>query len=398
MKEYSKKALAVSPSATFAIDAKAKALKAQGVNVIGFGTGEPDFDTPMFIKKAAKKAIDEGATKYTPASGTVELKEAICRKLERDNGLLYKPVEIVVSNGGKHSLNNIMKALLNHGDQVILPAPYWVSYPEMIKLADGIPVIVHTEEKNDFKMTAEQFENAITQKTKAVIINSPSNPTGMIYSEQELWDLAHIALKHRIFIISDEIYDELVYDGPPQVSIASFGDVIKDLTITVNGVSKAYAMTGWRIGYTASNADIARIMSNIQSHETSNPCSISQKASIAALDGPKNEIAKMREEYRKRRDYAVERFNNIPGISCKKPSGAFYLMVNISSFNGKSYKNRVIKNSDVFAELLLENGFVAVVPGSGFGVDGYMRLSYATSMSNIDEGIDRIERFVKNIK
>lgn len=396
--EYSRKAQTISPSSTLTIDAKAKKMKADGINVIGFGAGEPDFDTPIHIKEAAKKAIDEGFTKYTPAAGTLELREAVCRKLKKDNGLNYTPAQIVVSNGAKHSLLNAFQAILNPGDEVILPVPYWVSYPEMIKLADGVTVFLETKEENDFKFKPEDLLKKITPKTKAIVLNSPSNPTGMVYSKKELLEIAEIAVDKGIFIISDEIYEELIYDGLNHISIASLGERIKELTIVVNGVSKAFAMTGWRIGYTASNPDIARIMANIQSHATSNPNSIAQKAAVAALEGPKDEVYKMQTEYEKRRDYMVERINSIRGISCRKPSGAFYVMVNISELLGKTWNGRIINNSDEFAEYLLDGVNVAVVPGSGFGAEGYVRLSYATSMKNIVEGLNRIEKFVMEIK
>lgn len=394
---YSRKAQAVSPSSTLAIDAKAKKMKADGVNVVGFGAGEPDFDTPVHIKEAAIKAIDSGFTKYTPAAGTIELREAICTKLKNDNGLDYTPAQIVVSNGAKHSLMNAFQALLNPGDEVILPSPYWVSYPEMIKMADGNIVALETTEESSFKFKPEELLKRITPRTKALVLNSPSNPTGMLYTREELIDIARIAVEKEIFVISDEIYEELIYDGLTHTSIASLGERIKELTIVVNGMSKAYSMTGWRIGYTASNPELAKIMSNVQSHATSNPNSIAQKASVAALNGLKDDIVTMREEYQNRRNYMVERINNISGLSCRKPSGAFYVMMNISSLVGRKHGERTIGNSDEFADILLEKANVAVVPGSGFGIQGYVRLSYATSMTNIVEGLDRIERFVKDI-
>ena len=395
---YSKKAQAISASPTLAIDAKAKKMKADGINVIGFGAGEPDFDTPVHIKKAAIKAIDEGFTKYTPSAGTVELREVICGKLKADNGLDYSPAQIVVSNGAKHSLLNTFQAILNPGDEVILPSPYWVSYPEMIKLADGVTVVLETIEENNFKFKPQDLLSKITPKTKALVLNSPSNPTGMVYSKEELMEIAEIAIEKGIFVISDEIYEELIYDGLAHVSIASLGEKIKELTIVVNGVSKAYAMTGWRIGYTASSLDIAKIMANVQSHATSNPNSIAQKASVAALVGSKDDIAIMNEEYQKRRNFMVEKINTISGLSCKKPSGAFYVMMNVSSVKGKSYNDKLINSCDEFAEVLLEKANVAVVPGAGFGIEGYVRLSYATSMANITEGLSRIEKFVKDLK
>jgi len=392
--ELSIKALSISPSSTLAIDAKAKKMKAEGIDIIGFGAGEPDFDTPAHIKEAAKKALDEGFTKYTPASGTLELKQAICNKFKRDNGLDYKPSNIVVSNGAKHSLVNAFQAICNPGDEVIITTPAWVSYPEMVKLADAVSVYINTTEEEGFKFTIDKLEKAITDKTKAIIMNSPSNPTGMIYSEEELKAVADLAVSKGIYVISDEIYEKLIYDGYKHVSIASFNDKIKDLTIVVNGVSKSYSMTGWRIGYTASNEQIAKVMSNMQSHATSNPNSIAQKAALAALEGPQEIIDTMAAEFVKRRDYMVDRINSIEGLSCIKPNGAFYVMMNISKIIGKELGGVVIKGSDSFADVLLEKANVALVPGSGFGTDIHVRLSYATSMENITEGLNRIEKFL----
>ncbi|MBZ4646815.1 MAG: aminotransferase class [Clostridia bacterium] len=391
----SKKALSISPSSTLAIDAKFKSMKAKGIDVVGFGAGEPDFDTPAHIKEAAIKAINEGFTKYTPASGMPQLREAVCRKFKRDNGLDYSPEQIVVSNGAKHSLVNAFMAICDPGDEVIIPAPFWVSYPEMVKMADGVPVFLNTSEENNFKFTVEDLKKAITAKTRALVLNSPSNPTGMVYSREELKEIAEVAVQNNIYIISDEIYEKLIYDGMEHTSIATFGNEIKDLTIIINGVSKTYAMTGWRIGYTASNAKIAKVMGNIQSHATSNPNSIAQVAAIAALDGPQDDIEVMRKAFIERRDYMVDRINSIEGLSCSKPQGAFYVMMNIKSILGKEFYGRVITNSDEFADVLLEKANVALVPGSGFGAEEYVRWSYATSMQNIVEGLNRIEKFIK---
>lgn len=390
----SNKSMSISPSSTLALDAKAKKMQAEGIDVIGYCAGEPDFDTPSHIKDAAIKAINDGFTKYTPASGTLELKQVICEKFKKDNGLLYSPSNIVISNGAKHSLVNAFQAVCNPGDEVIIPAPFWVSYPEMVKMADGVPVILNTTEEQGFKFTVDQLEKAITVKTKAIVINSPSNPTGMIYSEDELRAIADLAVSKNIFIISDEIYEKLIYDGYKHISIASFNDKIKDLTIVVNGVSKTYAMTGWRVGYTASNAKIAEIMSNLQSHATSNPNSIAQKATVAAISGPQDEVGIMNAEFSKRRDYMVERINKIPGVSCIKPNGAFYVMMNISKLIGTTIAGMEIKSSDDFSNVLLEKANVALVPGSGFGTDIHVRLSYATSQKNIEEGLNRIEKFL----
>ncbi len=391
----SEKAKAVSPSSTLYIDSKFKAMKAQGIDVVGFGTGEPDFDTPQHIKDAAVKALAQGMTKYTPASGTLKLKEAVCRKLKRDNGLDYKPANIVISNGAKHSLMNIFTAICNPGDEIIIPAPYWVSYTEMVALADGIPVIVTATEETSFKVTVKELEAAVTDRTRGIVLNSPSNPTGMIYTEAELREIADFAVKHNIYVISDEVYEHLIYDGNKHISIASFNDEIKALTIVVNAVSKTYAMTSWRIGYTACSEDLAKAMSNIQSHATSNPNSIAQAAAEAALDGSLDCVFEMREEFTKRRNYMVEKINSIPGVSCLMPQGAFYVMMNIEKLIGTTLYGKEIKGSDDFAELFLEKSLVAVVPCSGFGADNYLRWSYANSMDAIVKGLDRLDAFLQ---
>ena len=393
--KLSEKYKGISSSPTLAIDAKFKAMKAEGQDVVGFGAGEPDFDTPMHIKNAAIEAINRGITKYTPASGTVELKKAIVRKLERENGLIYDVSQIVVSNGAKHSLVNVFGAILNPGDEVIIPAPYWVSYPEMVRLADGVPVSLETYERDMFKMTPQMLENAITPKTKALIVNSPSNPTGMVYSKDELYAIAQICIKHKIFVVSDEIYEHLIYEGET-VSIASFGENIKSLTIIVNGLSKTYSMTGWRIGYTASSPEIAKLMSNVQSHATSNPNSIAQYAAVTALDSGLDFVENMKTEYIKRRDYMVDRINSIEGVSCIKPVGAFYVMMNINELFGKEICGVLINSSNDFAEALLNKAKVALVPGEGFFAPGYLRWSYAVSINTIKKGLDRLEKFLNN--
>ena len=391
----SRKGLSISPSATLAIDSKAKKLKAEGIDVVGFGAGEPDFDTPVHIKQAAIAAIEAGFTKYTPASGTMTLKEAICAKFKKDNDLDYAPANIVISNGAKHSLVNVFQAICNPGDEVIIPAPFWVSYPEMVKLADGVPVIVYTTEEQGFKFTVDQIRQAVTAKTKAIILNSPSNHTGMVYTREELAELAELAVEKGFYVVSDEIYEKLIYDGKTHVSIASINEKIKAQTIIVNGVSKTYAMTGWRIGYTASTPEIAKIMSNVQSHATSNPNSIAQKAAEAAISGPQDMVATMVAAFASRRDYMVKRINSMPGLSCVNPNGAFYVMMNISQLMGKELAGLKIQSSDDFANVLLEKANVALVPGSGFGIDTHVRLSYATSQENITKGLDRIEQFLK---
>lgn len=389
----SNKAQGISPSPTLAIDAKFKAMKAEGIDAVGFGAGEPDFDTPQNIKEAAVRAIQSGVTKYTPASGTPALKKAICEKLLRDNGLAYTPEQIVVSNGAKHSLVNTFMAILNPFEEVLLPAPYWVSYPEMIRLADGVPVVIPTDEAHGFKFTVEQLEAAYTPRTRALVLNSPSNPTGMLYTKEELSAIADWCVKRDVYVVSDEIYEKLIYEGE-HVSIASFGEEIKERTIVVNGVSKSYAMTGWRIGYTASNLKVAKAMANIQSHAASNPNSIAQAATVEALTGPQDSVAMMREAFRERRDYMVERMNSIEGVSCIKPSGAFYVMMNIKSLIGKTFYGQKVENTDQFCELLLEKQRLALVPGTGFDAEGFVRWSYATSMENIKEGLDRLEKFL----
>ncbi len=391
----SNKALSIKPSPTLVIDSKFKEMKANGVDVIGFGAGEPDFDTPDYICEAAIAAIKNGKTRYTPAAGTMQLRAAICEKFKKDNNLDYTEANIVVSNGAKHSLWNIFTAICNPGDEVIIPAPFWVSYPEMVKMGDGVPVILNTKEENGFKATAAEYEAMITDKTRAIILNSPSNPTGMIYTEEELREIADIAVKHNIYVVSDEIYEHLVYEGK-HVSIASFNEKIKDLTIVVNGVSKTYAMTGWRIGFTASNAKLAKAMSSIQSHGTSNPNSIAQEAAIAALKGGLDCVEEMKKAFVERRNYMVGTINSIDGVSCTMPNGAFYIMMNISELIGKTYCGCTINNADDFAEAFLEKAKVAVVPGTGFAAPEYVRWSYATSMENCREGLERLKKFLNN--
>ncbi len=391
----SKKGLEISPSVTLEITAKAKAMKADGIDVISFGAGEPDFNTPLPIQKEGIRAIEEGLTRYTPASGIAELKEAICKKLETDNNLIYETQNIIVSSGAKHSIYNALMAIINPGDEVIISVPYWVSYPQMVKIASGEPVFIQTKEENDFKFNVDDLDNVLTDKTKAIILNSPSNPTGAIYTKDELAAIANWAVENNVFIISDEIYEKLIYDDLKHVSIANLGDKIKELTIVINGMSKAYAMTGWRIGYAAAHENIAKIMSNIQSHTTSNPCSISQYASIEGLTGEQESVSEMKKHFEERRNYMAETVNSIKGLSCKKPKGAFYIMINFRELKGKTIGGQKINNSLEFAKLLLEKGKVAVVPGIGFGDDDYIRLSYATSMENIKEGLKRIKDIVE---
>jgi aspartate aminotransferase len=387
----------VKPSETLAITAKANALRAQGRDVIGFGAGEPDFDTPDHIKQAAIRAIEAGFTKYTPVGGTDELKDAIIAKLKTDNRLEYKRSQVVVSCGAKHTLYNLAQALFEEGDEVIIPAPYWVSYPDIVVLAGGTPVILNTLEKDGFKMKPEQLKAAITGRTRAVIFNGPSNPTGAAYSPDELKALAAVLADTDIFAISDDIYEKILYADFPFANIAMADPRLKDRTIVVNGVSKAYAMTGWRIGYAAGPEEIIGAISKIQSQNTSNPTSISQKASVAALAGDQQVVSMMVAEFKKRKDYIVDALNDIPGIFCPMPEGAFYVFPNVSALYGRSYEGKKISNSTEFIEYLLDGANVATVPGVAFGSDDHIRLSYATSLKNIEEGVRRIKDAVAKL-
>jgi len=389
----------IKPSPTLAVSAKAKAMKAHGIDVISFGAGEPDFDTPQHIKDAAVQAIANGFTKYTPASGIDELKEAVCKKFKRDNGLPFDKSQIVISCGGKHAFYNLAQVLLNPGDEVIIPAPYWVSYPDMVKLAGGTPVILYTSEENGFKLSPEQLDHALSKKTKIVVINSPSNPTGVAYTKDELGALADITLKYpNTFVISDEIYEKIIYDGFTFSSIANCGEDILKRTLIIHGVSKTYAMTGWRIGFTAGNADIIKAVSMLQSQSTSNPTSIAQKAAVAALNGPQDNVFKMVKAFHERRDYTVSRLNGMKGVTCVNPHGAFYAFPNLSSYIGSSYKDSIISDGYELATYLLNEVKVATVPGDAFGAKGYLRLSFATSMDEIKKGLDRIEEGLENLR
>ena len=395
MKELSKLAQNVQASTTLAIDALAKQMKADGIDVVGFGAGEPDFNTPEHIKQAAIDAIHDDFTKYTPSSGILPLKEAVCKRMEEDCGLHYEPSQVVVASGAKHNVYIALRALIDPGDEVILPAPYWVSYLEMIKMVGAQPVVVTAGETANFKITAEQLEAAITDKTKCMILNNPSNPTGMVYSREELEAIAAVCVKHGIYVIADEIYYGLLYDGVQFTSFPSLSDEIKNLTILINGVSKSYAMTGWRVGFACANNTIAKVMSNFLSHSTGAPSSISQKAAVAALDGPQGEVETMRQAFEKRRNYIVERINAIDDVSCIKPEGAFYVMMSIEKLIGRTIHGQLIENSDDFCSAFLQHGLVATVPGSGFGAPNYVRWSYATSLENIRKGMDRLEEFLK---
>lgn len=386
----SDRARKIKPSPTLAIDSKAKSMKASGIDVISFGVGEPDFDTPENIKEAAVKAMKDGFTKYTAVGGIDPLKDAIAAKLVKDNGIEYKRDEIVVSCGAKHSLYNIAQALYGPGDEVIIPSPYWVSYPDQVLLNDATPVFVKTYEADSFMVRPEALEACITKKTKALILNSPSNPTGLTYDRKTLEKIAEIAVRHGFYIVSDEIYEKLVYDGTEHISIASLGKEVRDRTLLVNGLSKSHAMTGWRIGYTAGPAEIIKAMTNIQSQSTSNPVSISQKAAVEALTGPQDFIEVMRKEFDKRRRFLVSELNKIEGMKCPMPTGAFYAFPNTAALYGRKYRDRVIGSSSDLALYLLEEANVAVVHGSAFGDDDYIRLSYATSMEDIKRGVERI--------
>lgn len=392
MKPLSVKNLGIEESMTLAITAKAKQLKESGVNIISFGAGEPDFNTPKSIRSCAIDRIEKGGIGYTEASGLLDLKKAVCNKLKTDNGLTYTPKQIVVSSGAKHSLFNALQAICNPGDEVIIPSPYWVSYYELTKMADAEPILVNAEASNLFKVTVDQLEQAITPKTKALLINSPNNPTGAVYNREELLAIGALANKYDLYIISDEIYEKLIY-GETHVSIAALSEALYERTIVVNGLSKAYAMTGWRIGYTASSEAIARIMSNIQSHATSNPNTIAQYAGIEALNGDQTAIEEMRLAFEARKVYMVETLRAMPQVHCVEPKGAFYVMVDISAFFGKTIEGIEVKGSMEVAALLIDQANIAVIPGIAFGVDDYIRLSYATSMENIKEGLNRLKKF-----
>lgn len=392
------RATRIKPSPTLAIDAKAKAMKAAGVDVISFGVGEPDFDTPDYIKEAAIKALKDGFTKYTPVGGIDPLKDAIISKLKQDNKLEYSRDEVIVSCGAKHSLYNIAQALYGPGDEVIIPAPYWVSYPDQVLLNDAVPVFVKTLESDSFMLKPEVFEAHITSKTKALILNSPSNPTGLTYDKEALERLAEIAVRHNLYVISDEIYEKLLYDGAEHLSIASLGKDIKARTIVVNGLSKSHAMTGWRIGYAAGPKEIIKAMTNIQSQSTSNPNSIAQKAAVEALTGPQDFVGQMLGEFDKRRRFLVSELNAIKDITCLTPTGAFYAFPRTSGLYGKKVDGKSISSSSDLSLYLLEKANVALVPGDAFGDDSYVRLSYATSLENIKKAVERIKEAVGKLE
>ena len=391
MKKLAGRVQALTPSTTLAITAKAKELKAQGLDVIGLGAGEPDFNTPLHIIEAAERSMREGKTKYTASAGLPELKQAIADKLKKDQGLTYGLNEILVGSGAKHVLYTLFQAILDEGDEVIVPIPYWVSYPEQVKLAGGVPVYVDGKEENDYKLTAQQLREAITDRTKALIINSPSNPTGMLYTAEELKELGEVCLENDILIVSDEIYEKLVYGGARHTSIAQLSEQLKDLTIIINGVSKSHSMTGWRIGYAAGRADLIKAMTNLASHSTSNPTTTSQYGAIAAYTGTQEPVEEMRAAFEERLNKIYPRLTELPGVECIKPQGAFYLFQNVK----KAAHACGYENVDGFAAGLLEEALVAVVPGSGFGSPDNIRLSYATSYSQLEKAVERIGRFIE---
>jgi aspartate aminotransferase len=381
---------ALTPSTTLAITAKAKEMKSQGIDVIGLGAGEPDFNTPEHIINAAYASMTEGHTKYTPSGGMAKLKEAIIHKFETDQKLTYKPSEIIVTSGAKHALYTLFQVLLNENDEVIIPTPYWVSYPEQVKLAGGIPVIVEGKEQNEYKVTPQQLKETITPKTKAVILNTPSNPTGMLYTHEELQAIGEVCLENDILIVSDEIYEKLVYDGNSHTSIAELSPELKEQTIVINGVSKSHSMTGWRIGYAAGNETIIKAMTNLASHSTSNPTTTSQYGAVAAYLGDQQPVEEMRQAFEERLNIVFDKLNSIPGFHCLKPQGAFYLFPNVS----EAAKKTGFNNVDEFTKALLEEAKVAVIPGSGFGSDNNIRLSYATSLDALEKAIERMYEFV----
>ena len=389
---------AIAPSLTLAISAKAKAMKAAGESVVSFGVGEPDFNTPDHIIAAAKKALDDGQTKYTPSSGLMPLRKAICEKFKKDNGLDYEPSQIIVSNGAKHSIFNACYAVLEEGDEVIIPTPYWLTYPEVVKVCGATPVYLECKKENKFKFSAEDLKNAITPKTKMLIFNSPSNPTGAVYSEEEVRAIAKVCEEAEIFVLADEIYEKLCYNGVKPFSIAKCSEKMKELTITVNGVSKTYAMTGWRVGYLAAPKDVAKAIDSFQSHATSNACSISQYATIEALQSSEEEIAQMVNVFDKRRAKLLALIGEIDGVQSVEPDGAFYVMLVVGGLYGKSYNGKQINGSIDFADALLDAEKVATIPGVSFGADDCLRLSYSLSEADIEEGLARIKRFVDSLQ
>lgn len=396
-KILSTRASGIKPSPTLSIDAKAKAMKSSGVDIVNFGVGEPDFDTPDHIKKAAIDAIKSGFTKYTPVGGILELKDAVIERLKEDYGLTYSRPEIIVSCGGKHALYNLAQAILDKGDEAIIPTPYWVSYPPIVELAGGKPVLVPTREEDDFDLDITAIEKAITPKTKAIILNSPSNPTGSVFSRKTLTALGKMISKHDCYVISDDIYEKIRFDGKKPFNLLTLNPGLKERVFILNGVSKTYAMTGWRIGYLAGPQAVISAMTNIQSQSTSNPNSIAQKAAVAALNGSESFIAEMVSIFKERRDYIIKRLRAIPELACVKPQGAFYAFPNVSAYYSKKYKGKKVNNSTAMCDYLLEEASIAVVPGIAFGDDKYIRFSFATSMDSISRGMDRFEEALKRL-
>ncbi len=393
--QLAKRVSELTPSSTLAITAKAKELRSKGIDVVGLGAGEPDFNTPEHIIEAAIMAMNKGFTKYTPASGILELKQAIVDKFKRDNDLHYELNQVMVTMGAKHALYNFFQVLCNPGDEVIIPIPYWVSYPEQVKLAEAVPVYIEGSVENQYKITAEQLENAITSKTKALIMNSPSNPTGTVYTKQELIKIAEVCKRHDLYIVSDEIYEKLIYDNVEHVSIASLNKDAYNRTVVVNGVSKPYSMTGWRIGYIAGNKELIKVMTDLASHSTSNPVSFAQYGALEAINGPQNELETMRATFEKRRNVVLDLIETIPGLKAISPKGAFYIFIDVTE--ALSTRKRRFIDADEWAKVLLEEAKVAVIPGSGFGVPNHIRVSYATSTEQLEEGMRRIKEFITSL-
>ncbi|TCS84178.1 pyridoxal phosphate-dependent aminotransferase [Tepidibacillus fermentans] len=393
--QLAKRVSELTPSSTLAITAKAKELRSKGIDVVGLGAGEPDFNTPDHIIEAATQAMKKGFTKYTPASGIPELKQAIVDKFKRDNGLHYEMNQVMVTLGAKHALYNFFQAVCNPGDEVIIPIPYWVSYPEQVKLAEAVPVFVEGNKDNQYKITAEQLEKAITKRTKAFILNSPSNPTGTVYTKEELSEIAEVCKKYDLYVVSDEIYEKLIYDGVEHVSIASLSEDAYQRTVIVNGVSKPYSMTGWRIGYIAGNKELIKVMTDLASHSTSNPVSFAQYGALEAINGPQDELEKMRETFEQRRNILLNLIDEIPGLKAIRPQGAFYVFIDVSEV--LTTKSRQFKDADEWAKALLEEAKVAVIPGSGFGAPNHIRVSYATSIEQLQEGMRRIKEFIHSL-
>ncbi len=396
MRPFSRLGQEILPSSTLAIDTLYKSLKASGVDVIGFGAGEPDFDTPESVREAGKRAIDEGLTRYTPVAGTGELRDAICGKLRRDYRLEYGVDQIVVSNGAKQSLFNALFALLDPGDEVLIPSPYWISYPEMVRMCNGVPVFIETRGEGGFRLPLERLESLVTPRTKVLVLNSPGNPTGTVYTRGELSAVAEFVLRHDLHVLSDDIYEKLLYDGREFTSLAMLGEELRKRTVVINGVSKSHAMTGWRIGYSASSRELAQIMVRVQSHMTSNSSSIGQAAATEALRGSQDSVGQMRDAFQRRRDAMVRRIRAMPEVDCAVPEGAFYVMMDIRRLKGRTLDGQRIASSDDLCSLLLRNARIALVPGSGFGTDDHVRLSFATSEENIERGMDRLEDCIRN--